>query len=172
MKPQTTQTGDRNKYLPLQSPYTPYPIPAWSAALQAVDQSPSNLVDASKTEEIYGRYAFPDPGLFIHPTTAVRYIQSWLRVRDIWFTRLKKEPFLALSSQSWRTFLSIDDTALEKRDTKSARRRQDVLDLILPNTAMYPGVERQSVLTGPIIWWGREYPLGALPPENVLQEIL
>ena len=82
--------------------------------------------------------------------------------------RLKKEPSLALSSQSWCTFLSIDDTALQKWDTKSAHRRQDALDFILPNTDMYPGVERQSILMGLIIWQGREYPLGALPPENVL----
>jgi hypothetical protein len=172
-KPQTSsQTGDRNKFLTLQSPYAPYPIPVWSAALQAVDQSPSNLIEASKAEEIYGRYAFPDPGLFIHPATAVRYIQSWLQVRDTWFRRLTKESSLALSSQSWRTFLSIDHTAPGKPDTKSALRRQCALDLILPNSAMYPGVDRQSVLTGPIIWRGREYPLGALPPENVLREIL
>ena len=69
-KPQTIQTTDRNKFSPLESPYAPYPIPVWSAALQAVDQSPSNLVEASKTMQNYGHYVFPDPGLFIHPATA------------------------------------------------------------------------------------------------------
>ena len=37
---------------------------------------------------------------------------------------------------------------------------------------MYPGVEKQSGLTGPIVWQGREYPLGVLPPENIVREIL
>ena len=37
---------------------------------------------------------------------------------------------------------------------------------------MYPGVEKQSGLTGPIVWQGREYPSGVLPPENVVREIL
>lgn len=166
------QTAGRDKFLPLNSPYAPYPIPAWSAALQAVDQSPSNLVEASKTMGHYGHYVFPDPGLLIHPATAAKYIESWLRVRDVWFMRMAKEPSLALSSQSWRTFLAIDDTVPGKGDTKAARRCQEVLDLLLPSTDMYPGVGRRSGLLGPIVWQGREYPPGVLPPENVVREIL
>ena len=172
-KPRTTQTADRNKFSPLNSPYAPYPIPAWSAALQAVDQSPSNLVEASKTMEHYGHYVFPDPGLLIHPATAARYIESWLRFRDVWFMRVAKEPSLALSNQSWRTFLAAtDDTVPGKGDTKAARRRQEVLDLLLPSTDMYPGVGKRSGLLGPIVWQGREYPPGVLPPVNVVREIL
>jgi hypothetical protein len=156
----------------LESPYAPYPILAWSAALQAVDQSPSHLVEASKTMQNFGHYIFPDPGLFIHPATAVKYIESWLRVRDAWFMRVAKEPSLALSNQSWRTFLSIDSTVPGKEETKAARRRQETLDIILPNSNMYPGVEKRSGLMGPIVWQGREYPSGVLPPENVVREIL
>ena len=171
-KPQTIQTADRNKFSPLNSPYAPYPIPVWSAALQAVDQSPSNLVEASKTMQNYGHYVFPDPGLFIHPATAAKYIESWLRVRDAWMMRVATEPSLAMSNQMWRTFLSIDNSVPEKGETKSARRRQEALDIILPNTHKYPGVKRRSGLMGPIIWQGREYPSGVLPPENVVREIL
>jgi hypothetical protein len=120
----------------------------------------------------YGRYVFPDPGLFIQPTTGVKYIESWLRVRDAWFMRVAKEPSLALSNQSWRTYLSIDNTILGKGDTKAARRRQEALDMILPNTDMYPEVGRRSGSMGPIVWQGREYPPGVLPPENVVREIL
>jgi len=156
----------------LGSPYAPYLIPAWSAALQAVDQSPSNLVEASKTVQNYGHYVFPDPGLFIHPTTAGKYIESWLRVRDAWLMRVAKEPSLALSNQSWRTFLSMGNTVPEKGETKAARRRQEVLDILLPSPELYPGVEKQSGLMGPIVWQGREYPPGVLPPENVVREIL
>jgi hypothetical protein len=171
-KPQTTQKGDRNKFSPLDSPYAPYPIPAWSAALQSVDQSPSNLVEASKTMPTFGHYTFLDPGLFIHPATAGKYIGSWLRFRDVWLMRVAKEPSLALSNQSWRTFLSIDDAVPGKVETKAGLRRQEVLDITLPNSEMYPGVERRSGLMGPITWRGTEYPLGTLPPENVVREIL
>jgi hypothetical protein len=132
----TTRTGDRNKFSLLDSPYAPYLIPAWSAALVAVDQSPSHLVEASKKKQNYGHYIFPDPGLFIHPATAGKYIESWLRVRDAWFMRVAKEPSLALSNQSWRTFLSIDNTVREKEETKetmAAHRCQEALDMILPN---------------------------------------
>jgi hypothetical protein len=120
----------------------------------------------------YGRYVFPDPGLFIHAATAAKYIESWLRVRDAWIMRVAKEPSLALSNQMWRTFFSIDNSVPEKGETKAAHRRQEALDTILPNTDVYPGVERRSSLTGPIVWQGREYPLGVLPPESVIREIL
>jgi hypothetical protein len=78
LKPQTTQTCDCNKFSSLDSPYAPYPIPAWSAALQAVDQSPSRLVEASESMQSYGHYIFSDPSLFIHPFTAAKYIELWL----------------------------------------------------------------------------------------------
>ena len=122
----------------------------------------------------YGHYVFPDPGVFIHPRTAIIYIESWLRIREVWFMRVAKESSLALSNQSWRTFLSIDNTILGKGDTraKATRRRQETLDMILPNTDMYSGVEMRSGSMGPIVWQGREYPPGALPPENVVREVL
>ena len=171
-KSQTTQNGHRNKFLPLDCSYAPYPIPAWSAALQAVDQSPANLIEATKTMQHYGHYIFPDPGLFIHPGTATKYIEAWLRTREAWFMRVAKEPFLALPSQYWRTYLSIDNTVPGKGDTKAARHRQEALDTILPITDMYPGVERRSGSIGPIVWEGKEYPSGELPPDNVVREIL
>jgi hypothetical protein len=120
----------------------------------------------------YGHYIFPDPGLFIHPRTAMKYIESWLRIREVWFMRVANEPSLALSNQSWRTYLSSDNTVPGKGDTKAARRRQEALDLLLPNTGMYSGVERRTRSMGPIVWQDREYPLGVLPPENVVREIL
>jgi len=43
----------------------------------------------------YGHYVFPDPGLFIHPATAMKYLGSWLRVHDAWFMRVAIEPLLA-----------------------------------------------------------------------------
>jgi hypothetical protein len=69
-----------------------------------------------------------------------------------------KEPSLALSNQSWRTFLSIDNTSLEnlKEETKAAHCCKEVLDILLPNPDMYPRLEKWSSLMGPIVWQGRE----------------
>ena len=120
----------------------------------------------------YGRYTFPDPGLFIHLAIAAKYIESWLRFRDAWFMRVAEEPSLALSNQSWCTFLATDNTVPGKGETKAAHRRQEVMDMLLPSTDMYPGVGNRSSLTGPIVWQSREYPPGLLPPENVVREIL
>ena len=137
-----TVTGDCNKFSPLDSPYTPYLLSAWSAALQAVDQSPSHLVDAFKTMQNYGHYVFPDPGLFIYPATAERYIKSWLQMSNAWFMCMAKEPFLALSNQYWHMFLSNDNTVLGKGGTKAAHYCQQVLDILLPNHDVHPGVEK------------------------------
>jgi hypothetical protein len=86
--------------------------------------------------------------------------------------RVAKELSLALSNQSWCTFLSIDNTILEKGETKAVHHHQEVLDIILPKSDMYTGVEKQSGLMEPIVWQGKEYLSGVLPPENVVQEIL
>ena len=82
--------------------------------------------------------------------------------------RVAKEPSLAMSNQSWHTFLSMDISVPEKGETKAAHHRQEALGKLLPNPKMYPGVEKQSSLMGPIVWQGREYPSGVLPPENVV----
>jgi hypothetical protein len=71
------------------------------------------------------------------------------------------------------SFLSIDDTVLKKGEIKAAHHRQEVLNIILPKSYVYPGVEKQGgLMGGPIVWLGREYPSGVLPPENVVREIL
>jgi hypothetical protein len=68
-----TQTSDRDKYSPLNSPFAPFSDSCLECALQAVDQSPSRLVEASKTSNHYGHYTFPDPGIFINQATAAKY---------------------------------------------------------------------------------------------------
>jgi hypothetical protein len=87
--------------------------------------------------------------------------------------RVEKEPSLAMSNQNWRTFLSIDfDIDALKKETKAARRRQDSLDLVMPKSDMYPKVELRSGLKGPVIWQGKEYLPGVLPPEDVVRQVL
>ena len=120
----------------------------------------------------YGHYIFPDPSLFIHLATARKYIESWLRVCDAWFMHVAKEPSPALSNQHWHTFLSTDNAVSEKGETKAAHHCQEVLDIILPESDIYPGVEKQSGLMERIVWQGKEYPSGVLPPENVVCEIV
>jgi len=168
----TIQTSGRDKFSPINHPFAPFSIPAWSAGLRAVDQSPACLVETSKTQKRYGCYTFPDPGLFINPATAAKYFQSWLQVRDAWFMRVVKEPSLAMSNQNWRSFLSIDLDVLGKEKTKAARRRQESLEMIFPKSNMYPEVKMRRGLAGPIIWQGKDYPREVLLPDAVVREIL
>ncbi len=101
-------------------------------------------------------------------------MESWLRIRDAWFMRLEKESSLAMSNQNWRTLLSIDFNVPEKgpRETKAARRRQESLAMLMPTSDMYPGVKMRSGSMGPMVWQGKEYPPGVLPPEDVVRQIL
>ena len=122
-----------------------------------------------------GHYTFPDPGLFVTPTADEKksqYIQSWLQARDAWLMRLQTEPSLAMSSQHWRTFLSMDLSVPVQGSTKAAKRRQDVLDLLLPKSSIYPEVQTRSITNQLLVWQGKEYPSGVLPPEDVVRQIL
>jgi len=168
----TIQTSGRDKFSPLNSSFAPFSIPAWSAGLQAVDQSPGCLVETSKTWKHYGCYTFPDPGLFINPGTSAKYLQSWLQVRDAWFMHVVKEPSLAIPNQHWRTFLSIDLNVPGKENTKAAHRRQEVLEMIMPKSNMYPEVKMRRGLVGSIIWQGKSYPSEVSLPDAVVREIL
>jgi len=171
------QTGDRDKFLPLQSHFAPFSIPAWSAALQAVDRSSSHLIETAKTSSHYGHYAFPDPGLLVSPTAdekKSRYIESWLQARDTWLMRLQNEPSLAMSGQHWRTFLAMDLSSpyKDKGPTKAAKRRQDILDMLVPKSSIYPEIQTRPPSKQLLVWQGKEYPLGVLPPEDVVRQIL
>jgi hypothetical protein len=175
-KPQATQVAGRNKYLPLSSPLSPFSIPAWSAGLQAVDQSPSLLVETFKTSRHFGHYAFPDPGLFVSPSKdekKARFIESWLRTREAWLMRVANETSLAMSGQNWRDLLATDLSAIqEKSDTKAAKRRQQILAMLTPKSDLFPDVKTRSTAGEPVIWQGSKYPPGMLPADHIVREIL
>ena len=174
-KPRTTQTSDHDKFLPLDSPLVPFSIPAWSAGLQAVDQSPSHLVQTSKISKHYGHYAFPNPGLFVSSASdemKARSIESWLLAHDAWFMRLEREPSLAMSNQNWHTFLTIDLDVQETGKTKAANRRREILGLLMAKSKLDPEVKMRSTSRGPLVWQDQEYPRGVLPPDDVVRQIL
>ncbi len=165
-KPQPPPSGGRDKFLPLLSPFAPFSIPAWEAALRAVDQSVS--VESQCTN-----YAFPDPGLFVSPANDERkakLIESWVRTRDVWISSITHEETLAMSAQHWRDFLNIDlsrSSEATDTDTRSAKRRRHTQDLLKVKSSMVPGC-----VVGEFVWQGCSYHSGDLPPENVVRQIL
>ena len=80
--------------------------------------------------------------------------------------RVEKESSLAMSNQTWCTFLSIDPSVPQKTGTQAARRRQESLELIMT------GVKTRKGSIGPIIWQGKEYSSGVLPPDDVVRQVL
>jgi hypothetical protein len=118
---------------------------------------------------------FPDPGLLVAAATdekKAQYIESWLRVRHAWFMRVANESSLAMSNQNWRTFLSIDINVLEREETKAARRRREILDMVMPKSAIYPELKTRSASKDPFFWEGQEFHTGELPPGDVIRQIL
>jgi hypothetical protein len=175
-KPQTSQAAGRNKYLPLSSHLSPFSISAWSTGLQAVNQSPSLLVEASKSFNHFGHYAFPEPGLFVTPASddkKAKFIESWLRIREAWLMRVANETSLAMSGQNWRDLLATDFSAIqEKKDTKAAKRRQQILVMLTPKYEHFPDVKTRSTVGEPVTWQGKNYPPGILPADHVVRGIL
>jgi len=164
--PQPPQSGGRDKFAPLLSPLAPFSIPAWEAALRAVDQSV--FVKSRCTN-----YAFPDPGVFVSPANDERkakLIESWVRTRDAWITRITFEGSLAMNSQHWRDFLNIDLSRAPEvthTDTRSAKRRRLAQDLLKVKPSMEP-----RCTIGEFVWQGQSYRPGVLPPKNVVRQIL
>ena len=181
-KPQTIQPAGRDKFAPLTGTFTPFTIPAWRAALRAVDRSPSRLVEKSKTSKHHGHYVFPDPGLLVTPATdekKAKFVEAWLRAREALLMRVMNEASVAMSGQSWRDFLATDLSTIseksftsEKKDTKAARRRQQILDMLTPRSYLFPDVKTRSTTGEPIIWQGKKYVPGILPADHIIREIL
>jgi len=86
--------------------------------------------------------------------------------------RVEKEPSLAMSSQTWHTFLSMDINAPGNGKTKAACCRQESLGMLMPKSNMYPEVKMRSISIGGILWQGKEYPSGVMPPEDIVRQIL
>jgi hypothetical protein len=175
-KPHTSEVAGRNKFLPSSSRLSPFPICAWSAGLRAVNQSPSLLIESSKSSQHFGHYAFPDPGLFVSPLTdekKAKFVESWLRIRESWLMRLATEPSLAMSAQSWRDLLATDFSAVhEKADTKAAKRRRLILALLIPKSEHFPDIKTRSTSGEPVIWQGSKYTPAVLPADHIVREIL
>lgn len=87
--------------------------------------------------------------------------------------RVANETSLAMSGQNWRDLLSNDFNAIqEKDDTKAAKRRQQVLAMLVPKYEHFPDVKTRSTAGEPITWQGKNYLPGVLPAEHVVRGIL
>ena len=139
-------------------------------ALRAVDQTV--FIESPCT-----KYAFPDPGLFVSPASDLRkakFIEAWLRSRDVWITRVTQEGALAMDAQHWRDFLNIDssESAVNEKDTKSGKRRQHSQALLKTTLLSNPVMALRCTVGQPFVWQGQSYLPGSLPPPNVVQQIL
>ena len=87
--------------------------------------------------------------------------------------RATNEASVAMSGQNWRDFLATDlSTTSEKKDTKAARRRQQILDMLTPKSDLFPDVKTRSAAGEPITWQGKKYIPGILPADGIVREIL
>ena len=78
-----------------------------------------------------------------------------------------------MSNQDWHIFLSMDLGILpDTSSTKAAKRRQNVLDMLVPKSTIYPEVQTRSTTKQLFVWQGKEYSSEVLPPEDVVRQIL
>jgi hypothetical protein len=99
----------------------------------------------SKASKHLGHYVFPDPGLLVTPATdekKAKFIEAWLRAREALLICVTTEASVAMSGQNWRDFLATDlSTTSEKKDTKAAKCRQQILDMLMPRSDLFLDVK-------------------------------
>jgi hypothetical protein len=141
--------------------------------LHAIDQSPSRLVKISKVSKHLGHYVFPDPRLLITPATnekKAKFLEAWLQACEALLMRVTNKVSVAMSGQNWHDFLAT--MILTQKDTKVAKCRQQILDMLTPKYDLFPNVKTQSTTGEPITWQGRKYISSVLPADNIVREIL
>ena len=185
-KPRPSQSGGRDKFSPLDGPLAPFSIPAWKAALRAVDQS-------AFVESPSSLFAFPDPGLFVTPKdeTKAKFFETWMRTRDALITCVAHQGFPAMNAQNWRDFLitnlrllsevtEMGTSATSRRSPtshKSAKSRRSTTSRlharnVLTEKLSLNSLVLRSTVGEPLVWQGRNYPPGNLPPENIFRQVL
>ncbi len=115
-------THGRDKFLELDHPWMPPPIPSWRRAMDSIVPAP---VPAG-AQGSWG-YWTPEPALLITPKTRERqlqYLTNWVRARPAWLLVLQipGSRATAVSSQFWRSYLyGIPDNF--RPDTRVGHRR-------------------------------------------------
>ncbi|KAF9042145.1 hypothetical protein BJ165DRAFT_1546236 [Panaeolus papilionaceus] len=166
------KSAGRDKFEPYDSPFAPYPIPAWTEQLRKVDRSRPPSFDRLP----YGtHYAFPDPGLFMSVKTDTKrqfMIEQYCRIANVWVLRTHQAPGKAMSNQQWRELLSIDfrlpPSQWAAGSTYTASRHRETLKQLVP-----PGCTIRAISpTEPFVLMGPEesYPSGTLPPNESLRK--
>lgn len=163
----------RNKYVDVESPLVPPPIPSWRAALDTLSFNDQD----HHQEGVNAGYALPDPGLFVSPVsddTKALYFATWLKIRDIMIHRLLS-PFEPLSNKSWRTILAIEK-ATPKTETREGRFRQQATQVI-QDAAKAIGIDFSVTFLADCVpsWKGVEYNardfLNVQPSREILWEL-
>ncbi|PPR04230.1 hypothetical protein CVT24_013312 [Panaeolus cyanescens] len=159
----------RDPFATIASPFFPSAIPAWAAALQAVDQSTPPAMDPLPA---YARkYCYPDPGLFANTPAQRRQqmLESWLRISDAW--RASGNSHNGMKIQQWRDVLYIDYTSPVSTEgestTHTAKRRAEALKILLPSGTTFR--EQKGV---PFTWNGNRFSAGQSVPDDITREIM
>ncbi|PPQ78922.1 hypothetical protein CVT24_012421 [Panaeolus cyanescens] len=160
----------RNKFLPLDSPYAPYPIPAWEQALKAVNSDLSMFHGHASS----GHYNFPDPGMVASPRKIATHLTTWLQIREDWITAINKgiTPFKA---PEWRVLLGLDlNTPPPHSNTLSGKTRTEVLKKFAVLVSGDPSAEIDlSSISRRLPQWNRTtFAHHELPPAHDIRCIL
>jgi len=135
-KPPQKRKENRDPFRDYQSPLLPPSKCLWSAALQKVDRSTSNIVRGAQEHPEFKCYALPDPHLMVTPqddTKKTAYLLTWLRARPSLLYQLQQQRCLTQKLQFWREFLELLGRNSGRNDSSHAARiRKSIVDMFGP----------------------------------------
>ncbi|KAJ3559738.1 hypothetical protein NM688_g164 [Phlebia brevispora] len=141
--------SEQDKYKPFSHEYLPPPISTWEDGLARV-----------KLGAFHGGepwcYWVPEPRILINTKEderRVRYIENWLRVRDIWFSllldHLSKDGLIGpLKIPQWRDYLNTSAVSNTEMLSKKGKRQNELREVynifkeVLKNDILQVGVPK------------------------------
>ncbi|KAL0569155.1 hypothetical protein V5O48_012818 [Marasmius crinis-equi] len=151
---------ERNKFLDMDSPLLPVPLPAWKATSESVGCS----FDL-KTQPLAGvdhGYALPDPNTIVSTTNESAK------------ARLCSPTFRPLKPREWRSIVGMGahPTKAHTLVGNIHSNMADMLKTCLVSGGMEATFDLENLNDVPVSWFGQQLDQHTMPPMSIVQEIM
>ncbi|KAL0573814.1 hypothetical protein V5O48_008141 [Marasmius crinis-equi] len=166
---------ERSKFLSVDSPLLPPPLPAWKTASDNVERSFD-----PKTQPLAGidhGYALPDPNAIVgtaNKAAKARYITTVLKLRTLLHYRLRSPAFRPLKPREWRSIVGMEAHPTKAHTLVGNIRTNmaDELKSCLVSGKMEATFNLENLNEVPVEWYGQRFDQHQMPPVSVVQEVL
>ncbi|KAL0573871.1 hypothetical protein V5O48_008073 [Marasmius crinis-equi] len=166
-----TSSGERNKFLEVDSPIFPSRLVNWASACAMAGEGFDPNASAAQG------YALPDPAFIAvsaNEKTVAGFLTTWLRLRQVLVYRLMSPTFRPLPTRDWRSILGIEMHGL-KADTRAATKRREqeqMLQKCLISGKMQGAIDLSNLGSAPVEWRGQTLQPFVMPPVPITKEVL